>query len=65
MQLRIMQGEANDMNSGRYVKESYTEGDACDLTGGKRQTEVTAYRQTGGLKACMGHTYRCGGVGIP
>ena len=37
----IVQGDATAVNSGRYVKESYSQGDACDLTGQTRQTEVT------------------------
>lgn len=35
-----MQDETNAVNSGRYVKETYIQGDACDLTGKTRQTEV-------------------------
>lgn len=37
----VVQGDASAVNSGRYVKESYTQGGACDLTGQTRQTEVT------------------------
>lgn len=47
------QGEASDVNSGRYVKESYTQGDACDLTGGKRQTEVRYVCSEGGQESVL------------
>ena len=35
-----MQADVDDGNSGRYVKQLYLHGDACDLTGQTRQTEV-------------------------
>ncbi len=35
-----VQDEASEANSGKYVKQTYLHGDACDLTGQTRQTEV-------------------------
>ena len=51
-----MQGEANGVDSGRYVKEIYNQGDACDLTGQVRQTEVTLNSMRGRDRACMSRT---------
>ncbi|KAL0044611.1 hypothetical protein WJX82_002694 [Trebouxia sp. C0006] len=48
-----MQGSIGEANSGRYVKQMYTHGDACDLTGQTRQTEVRYSCGEGGQEAIL------------
>lgn len=48
-----MQGSIGEANSGKYVKQLYTQGDACDLTGQTRQTEVRYSCGEGGQEAIL------------
>lgn len=48
-----MQGSMGEANSGKYVKQLYTHGDACDLTGQTRQTEVRYSCGEGGQEAIL------------
>ncbi|DBA74954.1 TPA: hypothetical protein ACH3X1_010300 [Trebouxia sp. C0004] len=49
----IMQGSVSEANNGKYVKQLYTQGDACDLTGQTRQTEVRYSCGKGGQEAIL------------
>ncbi|KAL0033988.1 hypothetical protein WJX79_001529 [Trebouxia sp. C0005] len=48
-----VQGSVSEANSGKYVKQLYTHGDACDLTGQTRQTEVRYSCGEGGQEAIL------------